>query len=180
MKTSTSSRERNNFPISLSLAEIKSPAGRFFYISDSDTLLAGGFRSHDALLHYLDSSYDVATFKNVKKIDGITEHLVAYNNGDIAALKKIKVKQPGGDFYQKAWNAMRKIPTAKVATYSELAEKSGNSKAVRAAGSACARNAVALVVPCHRVVKTGGALGNYAYGVEFKEMLLEHEVYFGK
>jgi methylated-DNA-[protein]-cysteine S-methyltransferase len=75
---------------------------------------------------------------------------------------------------------MRKIPTAKVATYSELAEKSGNAKAVRAAGSACARNAIALVVPCHRVVKTGGALGNYAYGVEYKEILLKHEGYFSK
>jgi methylated-DNA-[protein]-cysteine S-methyltransferase len=179
MKNDTSTRERNKFPTILSLAEIKTPAGRFFYIAENDTMLAGGFRNHDALLQYLDDSYDLATFKNVKKIDGVTQHLIAYTNGDISALKKIKVRQPGGDFYQKAWSAMRKIPAAKVATYSELAEKSGNAKAVRAAGSACARNGIALVVPCHRVVKTGGALGNYAYGVEFKEMLLEHEGYLG-
>jgi methylated-DNA-[protein]-cysteine S-methyltransferase len=48
---------------------------------------------------------------------------------------------------------------------------------VRAAGSACANNAIMLVVPCHRVVKTGGALGNYAYGVNKKEWLLRHEGY---
>jgi methylated-DNA-[protein]-cysteine S-methyltransferase len=46
---------------------------------------------------------------------------------------------------------------------------------VRAAGSACAKNAIALVVPCHRIVKTGGALGNYAYGLSKKEWLLRHE-----
>jgi methylated-DNA-[protein]-cysteine S-methyltransferase len=46
---------------------------------------------------------------------------------------------------------------------------------VRAAGSACARNLIALVVPCHRIVKTGGALGNYAYGLRYKEWLLKHE-----
>ena len=177
MKKLNSSREHNNFPITLKLADIKTPAGRFFYIADNETLIAGGFRSHDALLHYLDSSYDSATFRNVKKIEGITEFLAAYNDGEIAALKKIKVKQPGGNFYQNAWAAMRKIGAGKVATYSDLAANSGNGKAVRAAGSACARNAIALVVPCHRVVKTGGALGNYAYGVEYKEMLLSHEGY---
>ncbi|NDI24553.1 MAG: MGMT family protein, partial [Actinobacteria bacterium] len=47
--------------------------------------------------------------------------------------------------------------------------------AVRAAGSACARNLIAVVVPCHRIVKTGGALGNYAYGLKAKEWLLRHE-----
>jgi methylated-DNA-[protein]-cysteine S-methyltransferase len=46
---------------------------------------------------------------------------------------------------------------------------------VRAAGSACAKNAIVLVVPCHRIVKTGGALGNYAYGLSKKEWLLRHE-----
>jgi O-6-methylguanine DNA methyltransferase len=50
-----------------------------------------------------------------------------------------------------------------------------SSAAVRAAGSACANNAIMLVVPCHRVVKTGGALGNYAYGVDKKQWLLSHE-----
>ena len=57
----------------------------------------------------------------------------------------------------------------------EAAEKAGSPDAVRAAGSACARNLIAVVVPCHRIVKTGGALGNYAYGLKYKEWLLRHE-----
>ena len=70
---------------------------------------------------------------------------------------------------------MRKIRPGKVLSYSELAERAGSFAAVRAAGSACAKNAIVLVVPCHRIVKTGGALGNYAYGVNTKEWLLRHE-----
>jgi methylated-DNA-[protein]-cysteine S-methyltransferase len=70
---------------------------------------------------------------------------------------------------------MRRVRAGKVISYAELAEKSGNPRAVRAAGSACAKNAIVLVVPCHRIVKTGGALGNYAYGIDKKEWLLAHE-----
>jgi len=70
---------------------------------------------------------------------------------------------------------MRKVSPGKTISYSELAKRAGSADAVRAAGSACARNLIALVVPCHRIVKTGGALGNYAYGLPVKEWLLRHE-----
>ena len=62
-----------------------------------------------------------------------------------------------------------------VISYADLAERAGSPAAVRAAGSACAKNAIVLIVPCHRIVKTGGALGNYAYGLNKKEWLLRHE-----
>ena len=70
---------------------------------------------------------------------------------------------------------MRKIPAGKTLSYAELAAKAGSANAVRAAGSACARNLIAPIVPCHRVVKTGGELGNYAYGLHLKEELLRFE-----
>ena len=70
---------------------------------------------------------------------------------------------------------MRRVNAGKVISYADLAEKAGAPAAVRAAGSACANNAIMIVVPCHRIVKTGGALGNYAYGVDKKEWLLSHE-----
>lgn len=87
----------------------------------------------------------------------------------------ISVRQPGEKFSQSAWKAMRKVAPGKTISYGELAKRAGSADAVRAAGSACARNLIALVVPCHRIVKTGGALGNYAYGLEVKEWLLAHE-----
>jgi methylated-DNA-[protein]-cysteine S-methyltransferase len=161
-------------------SQINTPAGVFHIIADHNILLAGGFQKHAGLLHYLDDKYENAKFSDAKKIAGISEHIAAWADGELRAINKIKTSQPGGEFYQAVWKAMRKISPGKVFTYSELAAHAGNPKAVRAAGSACARNAVALVVPCHRVVKTGGALGNYAYGVSYKVSLLEHEGYLEK
>jgi methylated-DNA-[protein]-cysteine S-methyltransferase len=105
----------------------------------------------------------------------ISTLIADYFDGDLTAINAIKVSQPGGSFSQAAWKAMRRIRAGKVLSYAELAKNSGSPKAVRAAGSACAKNAIMLVVPCHRIVKTGGALGNYAYGVNKKEWLLRHE-----
>ena len=105
----------------------------------------------------------------------ISDLIEDYFDGDLSAINAIKVSQPGGTFSQAAWKAMRRIRAGKVLSYAELAKNSGSPKAVRAAGSACAKNAIVLVVPCHRIVKTGGALGNYAYGVNKKEWLLRHE-----
>ena len=70
---------------------------------------------------------------------------------------------------------MRKIPAGKTRSYAELAKRAGSESAVRAAGSACARNLIAPIIPCHRIVKSGGALGNYGFGLESKEWLLRFE-----
>ena len=98
-----------------------------------------------------------------------------YFDGDLKALDGISVRQPGEKFSQSAWRAMRKVVPGKVISYADLAKRAGSPDAVRAAGSACARNLIALVVPCHRIVKTGGGLGNYAYGLKTKDWLLRHE-----
>ena len=70
---------------------------------------------------------------------------------------------------------MRKIPAGKTWSYADLAERAGSPSAVRAAGTACAKNLIAPIIPCHRVIKSGGALGNYGYGLKIKEYLLRHE-----
>ena len=121
----------------------------------------------------LQSDYAGFKIENVKKIPIITELLKDYFDGEISAINAIKVSQPGAPFSQNAWKAMRKVRGT--ISYSELAERSGSPAAVRAAGSACAKNAIVLVVPCHRIVRTGGNLGNYAYGLNKKEWLLRHE-----
>jgi len=114
-------------------------------------------------------------FKKVTKVPAVTDLLTDYFDGDLRAIEGITVRQPGEAFSQSAWKAMRKIAPGKTLSYADLAKRAGSAEAVRAAGSACARNLVAVVVPCHRVVKTGGALGNYAYGLKAKEWLLRHE-----
>lgn len=138
-------------------------------------LLASGFSSFKELTSQLEMSDQERDHKEVKRIPIISDLIEDYLQGDLKALDGISVRQPGEKFSQSAWKAMRKVAPGKTISYGELAKKAGSPDAVRAAGSACARNLIALVVPCHRIVKTGGALGNYAYGLDAKEWLLRHE-----
>jgi len=98
-----------------------------------------------------------------------------YASGDGAALDRVPAEQHGGPFFQAVWTAMRAISPGETATYAELAAAAGRPAAVRAAGSACARNLLAPFVPCHRVLRTGGDLGGYYYGLATKRALLVHE-----
>ena len=81
----------------------------------------------------------------------------------------------GTAFQEAVWRALREIPKGETRTYAELADAVGKPKAVRAAGSANGANNVAVLIPCHRVIRTGGGLGGYAYGLEIKRKLLEKE-----
>jgi methylated-DNA-[protein]-cysteine S-methyltransferase len=123
----------------------------------------------------MDSADQKREVKSVKNIPIITDLIKDYFDGDLTALGGIKVRQPGAEFSQEVWKAMRKIPVGKTWSYSDLAGRAGSPSAVRAAGTACARNLIAPIVPCHRVIKTGGALGNYGYGLTVKDWLLRHE-----
>jgi AraC family transcriptional regulator, regulatory protein of adaptative response / methylated-DNA-[protein]-cysteine methyltransferase len=79
------------------------------------------------------------------------------------------------DFQWRVWRAMREIPPGETRSYSELAEIAGYPKASRAVGTACARNPVCLLIPCHRVVRADGSIGDYAWGKGRKASLLRTE-----
>jgi len=81
----------------------------------------------------------------------------------------------GTAFQARVWRALRKIPLGKTASYSEIAAALGQPKAVRAVAQACAANKLALIVPCHRVIRSDGDLGGYRWGVERKRALLARE-----
>ena len=81
----------------------------------------------------------------------------------------------GTAFQQRVWQALREIPAGETASYAEVARRIGAPKAVRAVAAACAANALAVAIPCHRVVRTGGGLSGYRWGVERKRALLENE-----
>ena len=78
-------------------------------------------------------------------------------------------------FQWKVWRALQAIPAGETRTYSEVARSIGQPSAARAVARACATNPVCLVVPCHRVVQTGGGLGGYRWGVRRKRALLAKE-----
>ena len=86
----------------------------------------------------------------------------------------------GTAFQQRVWQALRKIPAGSTASYSTVAKRIGAPKSVRAVARACAANALAVAIPCHRVVRNDGALSGYRWGVERKRTLLEREAADGK
>ncbi len=90
-------------------------------------------------------------------------------------LARVPVDLRGTVFQRRVWQALSRIPRGETRTYGEIARAIGNPAAVRAVGSACGANPVALVVPCHRAVRTDGGLGGYAWGIARKKRLLELE-----
>jgi methylated-DNA-[protein]-cysteine S-methyltransferase len=154
--------------VPLLLTTLKTPIGSLNLLADEQVLIAANFSSIAALGPHEE-------MKSVKAIPAVTDLISDYFDGDLDALNGIQVRQNGAKFSQSAWKAMRKVKAGKTISYADLADRAGSSAAVRAAGSACAKNAIVLVVPCHRIVKSGGALGNYAYGLSKKEWLLRHE-----
>ena len=99
----------------------------------------------------------------------------AYYAGDLYAPAAVPVQQRSGEFRQHAWEVLRLVPPGDPITYTEYAKRADRPTAVRAAAAACARNAAALFVPCHRVLRTDGTLGGFRYGLEIKQRLLLRE-----
>ena len=111
--------------------------------------------------------------------DGLLACAVAavrsYYCGESSAPGDVPVLQVGGPFVERAWSKLREVPAGTTLTYTELARVSGNPAASRAAASACACNAAALFVPCHRVRRSDGGIGGFRYGVAVKSALLRRE-----
>lgn len=99
----------------------------------------------------------------------------AFYAGDARAPASVPVAQRGTEFQTAVWAALREIPPGEVRRYGELAADLGRPGASRAVGAACGRNAVALFVPCHRVVGASGALTGFAWGVDVKRSVLTRE-----
>ncbi|TIW86140.1 MAG: methylated-DNA--[protein]-cysteine S-methyltransferase, partial [Mesorhizobium sp.] len=78
-------------------------------------------------------------------------------------------------FQQRVWQALRDIPAGHTVSYAEIARRVGAPKATRAIAAACAANALAVAIPCHRVIRKDGALSGYAWGAERKRALLDRE-----
>jgi methylated-DNA-[protein]-cysteine S-methyltransferase len=148
------------------------PVGELALLVHDDALVAAGFTS------VADQYARLRNAPRLREVDDLgrfTAAMAAYFEGDVTAMNTLPVSQPGGPFRQAAWKVMREVEPGAVITYSELAERAGNPRAVRAAGSACSQNLVAPIVPCHRIVRTGGNLGGYYYGLDAKSWLLQHE-----
>jgi methylated-DNA-[protein]-cysteine S-methyltransferase len=157
--------------MTLDATTLTTPTGSLAVLARDGAVVAAGF----ATIEEMAARVADGTPTKRKHLGPITEALSAYFDGDVTAMDDLAVDQPGGDFFQAAWKVMREVPAGDAITYTELAERVGRPRAVRAAGSACARNRIAPIIPCHRILRAGGNLGGYYYGLTAKTWLLEHE-----
>ena len=149
---------------------VETPSVPWSVVCDGDVVVASGFCELDELTERLGVEVEVGQPRGA-----VADAVWAYLEGDAGALDGVSVRQPGGPFQQQVWEAMRGIPAGETWSYGELATTAGRPTATRASGTACARNLVAPFVPCHRVIRSDGLLGGYAYGLDVKRWLLALE-----
>ncbi|SEQ15830.1 methylated-DNA-[protein]-cysteine S-methyltransferase [Lentzea xinjiangensis] len=156
---------------------VDTPAGPFTAIVASDgAVLASGWTGDIALLTpQIHPSLMPSEITHRNDLGDVTKAVVAYHEGDLTAIDPVEVRQRSGPFLQHAWDVLRTVRAGEPVTYSQYATMSGRPAAIRAAASACARNSVALFVPCHRVIRIGGNLGGFRWGLDVKRWLLAHE-----
>jgi AraC family transcriptional regulator of adaptative response/methylated-DNA-[protein]-cysteine methyltransferase len=109
-----------------------------------------------------------------RSFDALVAQVVAFVEAPGLGLD-LPLDVQGTAFQQRVWQALQAIPAGETASYAEIAERIGSPSAARAVAQACAANALAVAIPCHRVVRNDGALSGYRWGVERKQALLDRE-----
>jgi methylated-DNA-[protein]-cysteine S-methyltransferase len=109
------------------------------------------------------------------RLDAVRRELDLYFDGKLTEFDLPLDWQLTTGFRRKAQRAIARIPYGQTRSYTQVAASAGNGRAVRAAGTACGSNPIPIVVPCHRVLRSGGALGGYGGGLPMKEALLRLE-----
>lgn len=141
----------------------KSPIGVLEIICEKDALISL------KLVENVDKSDSETTL-----IKEIKTQLYEYFSGK-RKIFDIKLKTKGTEFQKCVWEELRKISYGKTKSYSEIAVAVGNKNTQRAVGSACNKNPIMIIIPCHRVISKNGELGGFAYGNSIKQKLLKIE-----
>lgn len=164
-------------PEILTLERIATPVGEVLLVTDADgAVRALDFADYEArMMRLLARHLPGFVLKAGRAPEPVRQAVIAYFDGDLAALDGLAVKTGGTAFQRTVWAALRAIPPGQTRSYGQLAAAIGSPRAVRAAGLANGQNPVAVIVPCHRVIGSNGALTGYAGGLERKLWLLRHE-----
>jgi O-6-methylguanine DNA methyltransferase len=158
-------------------SRLASPLGDLVAITAADgTIHALEFGDDERRLHRLFSRHhgDDAVADG-QAPPALTSTLAAYFAGHLTAIDALPVARIGTPFQQAAWAALRAIPAGETRSYGQQAAGMGKPSATRAVGLANGANPIAIIVPCHRVIGSNGALTGYAAGVARKAWLLAHE-----
>jgi methylated-DNA-[protein]-cysteine S-methyltransferase len=158
---------------------VATPIGEFVIVAEAaGGLCAAEFADHgDRLQRSLRLHYGAAGFSLTPAKDpaGLATAISAYFAGDLRAIDELEVATGGTAFQRRVWQALRRVPCGAPTTYGALAREIGHPTAVRAVGHANGANPVSVVVPCHRLVGSTGALTGYGGGLTRKRWLLDHE-----
>ena len=161
------------------LERMESPLGEVIVGTDKEGVLrVVDFADYEPrMLKLLERHYgqDKVTLAEAGTPSAAARALVAYFQGDLKAIRKLKTAHGGTAFQRRVWKALRAIPTGRTTTYGQLAARLGMPQAARAVGLANGANPIAIVVPCHRVIGADGTLTGYGGGLSRKQWLLAHE-----
>lgn len=154
--------------------KFKSPVGVLTLVESEKGLMRLDFENHEVIDPLLKTREYVVAGNKLKTQDIITQ-LEEYFEGK---RKEFDIKldiRGASEFYLNEWNELLKIPYGETRSYKQMAQALGNKKACRAVGNANGKNPIAVIIPCHRVINTGGGLGGFGGGLKAKRILLALE-----
>ena len=163
-------------PPSLTRTVVKSPLGPLGLVARGEHLAAVFLKVDPAWFPFqVERTYGSVGREAMAPFTEVKQQLEEYFAGHRLVFRLPLDMEQGTPFQRRVWNALRDIPYGQTVTYKEIAQSIGQPSAVRAVGGANGANPIPIIVPCHRVVGSGGRLGGYAYGLDVKTQLLEHE-----
>ncbi|MBV9036008.1 MAG: methylated-DNA--[protein]-cysteine S-methyltransferase [Acidobacteriaceae bacterium] len=166
--------------VAISYASVNSPLGLLMIGATDRGLCFVQFGETEAgLLEKLHGEYPAASIRQMREpyspeFEKWTSELLRYLRREQTQLN-VPVDVKASAFQMKVWRYLQSIPSGEVKSYAEVAAAIGSPRAVRAVGSACASNRVAIAIPCHRVIRGDGGLGGYRWGLERKRVLIDEE-----
>ncbi len=168
--------------IDVAYATVDSPYGKLLIARTDRGVVKLALPSHrgdvvsdDEVLEELAGKVSPRVLEAPRRLDDARRQLDAYFEGKLERFEVPVDWRLSRGFTNRALHAVARIPYGKTRSYAQIAKAAGNERAFRAAGTACGHNPVPLIVPCHRVVQSGGGIGNYGGGPEMKRSLLSLE-----
>ena len=156
-------------------ALVDTSLGRMLIAATDKGVCALRFGEDEDLLAELEAEFPNATLReDATSLAPLIKEVEAHLEGTLPALN-LPLDVRATDFQKRVWEALQRVPYGQTRSYAQLAEMIGQPKAVRAVARACATNPVALSIPCHRIVRSGGGLSGYRWGAARKERLLSQE-----
>lgn len=163
--------------LDVAYATVDSPFGEILLAATPRGLVRVGLpnQEDDEVLSDLAARVSPRVLEAPARLDEVRRELDLYFEGELRDFDLPLDWRLTTGFRGKVQHAISRIPYGQTRTYTEMARSAGNERAVRAAGTACGSNPIPIVVPCHRVLRSGGALGGYGGGLDMKKALLELE-----